>query len=194
MHHKHNHVNPITKLVPFKLDQVLNHFRFEDFKLIAVCDCFNDLTVFFGHGGDNVQVIFDLINLSIWLILSSVDLLENSWVVVSELEVGLVEASHLSGNVVMSSGPLVEIEGPVEDIGFQKGSHLYFLLEHVYKVVLKQVGVNVVVLIFDDVSHHKVNRPNLVVLKSYINCRLSITLLKEYWEITAEVFLVPISQ
>ena len=48
----------------------------------------------------------------------------------------------------------------------------------------------VVVLIFNDVVNHKVDRSNLIVIECGVNCRSSILILVKQWELIIEILSV----
>lgn len=72
-------------------------------------------------------------------------------------------------SVVMSCWPLIIVKGVVEDLGVEEICEVGTFLDHLDKIVLEKVGVDVRVLVVDDVSRDHVNGSNLVVIKAHIN-------------------------
>jgi len=64
----------------------------------------------------------------------------------------------------MSRWPLIIVEIVVEDLGVEQICEVGTLLDHLNEIVLEQVGVDVRVLVIDDVSRDHVDGSNLVVL------------------------------
>jgi len=66
--------------------------------------------------------------------------------------------------VVMSCWPLIIVEVVVEDLGVEQICEVGTLLDHLNEIVLEQVGVDVRVLVIDDISRDHVDGSNLVVV------------------------------
>ena len=66
--------------------------------------------------------------------------------------------------VVMSCWPLIIVEIVVEDLGVEQICEVGTLLDHLNEIVLEQVGVDVRVLVIDDISRDHVDGSNLVVV------------------------------
>ena len=64
----------------------------------------------------------------------------------------------------MSCWPLIIVEGVVEDFGVEQICEVGTLLDHLNEIVLEQVGVDVRVLVIDDISRDHVDGSNLVVV------------------------------
>ena len=57
----------------------------------------------------------------------------------------------------------------IKDLGAENSSHGDILVQKINQVVLKQVGVDIGVLILHNIVDHEVNRSNLIVSKGNID-------------------------
>ena len=75
----------------------------------------------------------------LYLLILSPLFLENLWVLVSQLEDGLVVWSKHLVDVHVGSGPLIVVKGVVEDLRLKQWSHFNPLVDEINQVVLEKM-------------------------------------------------------
>jgi hypothetical protein len=69
----------------------------------------------------------------------------------------------------MSCWPLIIVECVVEDLRVEQFRKVGTFLDHLDEVVLEQVGVDIRVLVIDDISRDHIDGSNLVVIEAHVN-------------------------
>jgi len=127
------------------------------------------LSIFLRHGGKDIQLVLNLEHFLItcvkfssefkafFSLIISPALLENLWILVSELKNGLVVRNEDLGSVGVCCGPFIKIECIVENTRIKQTSHVDSFIDEVNEVMLEQMGINICVLEFADVIYHEVH-------------------------------------
>lgn len=190
--------------VPFVLDQVTNHVGREDVELVfggtgqSIQKC---LALFFLHAGQQVALIghrvlfrplvggtlifgnlpfLDLLFLLFQFLAGMA--LEHVGILIPELEDGAIVRSLELGYICAAAGPLIVLEGVIENLRVEERSHIHLVADQLDQVTLEQVSIFVAVLITNYVLDHFIHRSDLVVLRSNVDSRSTVRVLVEDWE------------